>query len=796
MATFYSTGVGGNYPERMTLRTVATINSQDPVANKSNVTISAYAYYNYGQYTAPNPTEGGQSLRIDGVLVFSSSKNLDYTGTSSSNQRLLFSWTGDIEHDPDGTKTAQLKVWQDCPGVTTLDYLSGTHNWTLTTIARASTPTVSASSAAVGTAVTVYTNRASTGFTHTLTYAIGTKSGTIGSSVGESTSWTLPLGIADVLPSSTSGTVTITCKTYSGATLVGTKTVTMKATIPDNDTFKPTISITSIAEATAAMAGAGVYLAGESSLRVKSSATPKYSATIAQYKVEAGGITKYGADITTGVISTSGTVAVKLTVTDSRGYTRVTTTNVTFTGVAAPTLSAATVALGGQVTITTNRAAATLTHTLKYAIGSQTGTIATGVGASHLWNPVPLPIANALPNAISGTVTITQETYNGANLIDSKTVTLGVTVPKNSNFIPGAVINSIGEGASGLTAFSVRIQGKSKLLIAATATPRQGATITQIKVEVDGGTYYGSFTAGAGTKTASVTTATIAATGTVTATLTVTDSRGYTGTHSLGTTVEPYTAPKINTFTASRSPTEQGEDLSAPVSYTISPIANQNTKRYTLRHRPTGGTWTTLVDSTAAYTLTVTRTATGILDADQSHEVELAVSDYFSSAVKTIPIRTAFDLINFNASGTGIAFGKVSEIDAMEVAMPLWYYGKEAHLITESGSGSSGRWVKFSDGTMICFGAINVTIPEQQLLGGFVWGTLGTQAGADPITFPQPFVGAAPMLSLAMEIGEELNTAIRTVSSTAFTWRLYTYSQITTGSAKKLMYTAIGRWKA
>ena len=796
MATFYSTGVGGNYPERMTLRTVATINSQDPVTNKSNVTISAYAYYNYNQYTAPNPTEGDQSLRIDDVRVFSSSKNLDYTGTSSSNQRLLFSWTGDIEHDPDGTKTVQLKVWQDCPNVTTLDYLSGTHNWTLTPIARASVPSISPTSAAIGTAVTISTNRTNPGFTHTLEYALGSQKGTIATGVTDSASWTLPLSLANALPNSTSGLITITCKTYNGATLIGTKTTTMTATVPNSATFRPGATLTAIAEATAAMAGVGTFLAGLSRLRVLSNASAKYGASVTQLKIEAGGAVYYGADITTAVINSTGPVPVKLTVTDSRGYTATDTVNLTFAAVIAPTLSAGSVALGGQVTITTNRAATTLTHTLKYALGSQAGTIATGVGASHLWNPVPLSIANALPNAISGTVTITQETYNGANLLTTKTVTIGVTVPDNATFKPGAAITSIGEGASGLTAFTVRIQGKSKLLIATSATPKYGATIEQIKVEVDGGTYYGSFTAGAGAKTANITTAIIPTAGAVTALLTVTDNRGYTNTHSLGTTVEPYAPPRINSFTASRSPTDQGEDLSAPLDFTISPIANQNTKHYTLRHRPTGGTWTTLVDSTAAYTLSTTHTAAGALDADLSYEVELAVSDYFGSAVKTIPIRTAFDLINFNASGKGVAFGKVSERDALEVAMPLWYYGKEAHLITESGSSTSGRWIKFSDGTMICFGAINVTIPEQQLLGGFVWGTTGTQAEADPVTFPQPFVGAAPMLSLAMEIGEELNTAIRTVSSTAFTWRLYTYSQVTTGSDKKLMYTAIGRWKA
>ena len=672
MATFYSTGVGGNYPERMTLRTVATINSQSIANNTSNVTVSAYAYYNYSRYNTVDPTDGGQSLRIDDVRVHSASKNMDYTGSSSSDQRFLFSWTGDIAHNADGTKTVELKVWQDCPGVTTLDYLAGTHNWTLTTIARASTPTVSASTAAVGTAVTITTNRADAGFTHTLTYAIGAQAGTIATGVGASTSWTLPLAIADALPNSTSGTLTITCKTYSGATLIGTKTVTMTATVPNDATFKPTVSITAITEATAAMAGAGVYLAGESTLRVQSSATPKYSATISQYKVEVDGGTYYGADITTGVLTTAGaTIPVKLTATDSRGYTNTTTTNTAVSAIGGPTLSAATVALGGSVTITTNRAAATLTHTLKYAIGSLSGTIATDVGASHLWNPVPLSIANALPSGTSGTVTITQETYNGPNLIETRTIPLAITIPDNATFKPGAAITSIGEGASGLTAFTVRIQGKSKLLIATSATPKYGAAIEQIKVEVDGGAYYGSFTAGAGVKTASVTTATIAASGTIPVTLTVTDSRGYTNTHSMDAAIEPYAPPRIDTFTAKRSPDDSGEDLTAPLSFTISPLANQNTKRYTLRYRPAGGAWTTAVDSTSYYTRTITHTAAGALDADLSHEVELTVTDSFGSASKTIPIKTSFELVNYRSTGKGIAFGKVSEMDAMEIAMAM-----------------------------------------------------------------------------------------------------------------------------
>lgn len=589
MPTFYNQGVGGNYPERMKLQTIATLNSQDITNNKSNITITCYGYYDYPEYNVVNPTDGAYYLKIDDVTKKSGTQNLSFVGTSPTKKVLIFRWTGDVAHAADGSKTINIKAYQDCPGVTTLDYLYGSNNWKLPTIPRASTPTLSSSTAPLESAVTISTNRAS-------------------------------------------------------------------------DTFK---------------------------------------------------------------------------------------------------------------------------HTLKYAIGAQTGTIATNVDTSHPWSP-PETIANAIPNAKSGVVTITCETYSGTTLVGSKTVSLTVTVPKTSTYLPTVPLPTITEGATGLTAFTAKIQGKSKFRVRSTATPKLSATISQYKVVIDGSAYYGP----------DITSAIIGKSGTIPVELTVTDSRGYAVKVTVNVTVEPYSPPKIINFTAGRAPTDQGVDLSAPVNFSISPIANQNTKRYILRYRPVGGAWTDLVDSTAVYASNLTATAAGILDGNLSYEVELLVSDYFGNASKVELVRSAFELLNFNASGRGVAFGKVSELDALEVAMPLWYYGKEAHLITESGSSSSGRWVKFSDGTMICFGAINATIPEQQLLGGFVWGTTGTQAEADPVTFPQPFVGAAPTLSLAMEVGEELNTAIRTVSTTAFTWRLYTYSQVATGSTKKLMYTAIGRWKA
>lgn len=64
------------------------------------------------------------------------------------------------------------------------------------------------------------------------------------------------------------------------------------------------------------------------------------------------------------------------------------TLTVTYTeGVSVPTVSSSSVNLGSAVTISTNRLTDSATHTLTYAFGSATGTIATNVGASVSWTP-------------------------------------------------------------------------------------------------------------------------------------------------------------------------------------------------------------------------------------------------------------------------------------------------------------------------------------------------------------------------------------------------------------------------
>ena len=105
----------------------------------------------------------------------------------------------------------------------------------LTTIPRASS--ITATDANIGSASTINISRASSGFTHTITYSFGSLSGTIVTKTSDtSVGWTVPTTFFEQIPNASSGTVTLTCQTYNGNTLIGSKTTTMTVTVPTSGT--------------------------------------------------------------------------------------------------------------------------------------------------------------------------------------------------------------------------------------------------------------------------------------------------------------------------------------------------------------------------------------------------------------------------------------------------------------------------------------------------------------------------------------------------------------------------------
>lgn len=261
---------------------------------------------------------GAFGVSINGSSAYHSDGRIQlFNGT------VVASGQATIGHNADGSKS--FGVYVEAGIYTYAVNVSGSATFNLPTIPRATTPTLSTSNLTTGSAVTISMNRASSAFTHTLTYAFGNTSGTIGTGLGTSASWTPPKSLANQIPNAQSGWGTITCKTYNGGTLIGTKSVTFTLNISSD--IVPSISKVLIS-------GAGdvhlaVFVQNYSKVKIDTTASGTYGSTIKSISVEFDGVTYSGASVTSGIQYTSGTKSVKVTVTDSRGKTATWTGNVT-----------------------------------------------------------------------------------------------------------------------------------------------------------------------------------------------------------------------------------------------------------------------------------------------------------------------------------------------------------------------------------------------------------------------------------------------------------------------------------
>lgn len=353
-----------------------------------------------------------------------------------------------------------------------------------------------------------------------------------------------------------------------------------------------------------------------------------------------------------------------------------------------PTLSISTVAMGSAVTITMNRASNSFTHTLTYSFGGASGTVGTGIATQKTWT-VPLTLANQIPNATSGTGTITCYTYNGSTLIGTKSVSFVATVP--ISVIPTISGVSIKETVSGLAAkFNGFVQLKSKVQVAITATGAYSSTIQSYKTTVDGKNYTGN----------NQVTEALSTSGTVTVTTTVTDSRGRTATATNNITVLAYSPPKITSFTAFRANSDgtqnyEGTHTNIAYKFDISSVNSLNDKYYEIVYRLKGSsTWSFITSGTDIYSADTSVISDAVFDADNAYDLAINIYDYFGEDHITLDIPTAFTLMDFRSTGKGVAFGKVSESDRMEIALDIELTGELIQEAKQTPSLQNG-WVNY-----------------------------------------------------------------------------------------------------
>lgn len=181
--------------------------------------------------------------------------------------------------------------------------------------------------------------------------------------------------------------------------------------------------------------------------------------------------------------------------------------------------------IGGTTTISISRQASSLTHTLSYSFGGLTGTIASNVGTSYSWT-IPTSFYAKIPNAKSGTGTITCDTYSGSTKVGTSTCSFTATAAE-SNCKPSisTTIKDTNSTTTALTGDSSKlVKYFSTASVSMSASAKNSASISSCSIS--GGA------SASGTSSASKTVSNISSNS---FTFKATDSRGYS--HS--TTVKP-----------------------------------------------------------------------------------------------------------------------------------------------------------------------------------------------------------------------------------------------------------------
>ena len=206
---------------------------------------------------------------------------------------------------------------------------------------------VAATSGYMGSPLTISITRYATAFTHTIKYTFGSASGTITTKTSAtSIAWTPPMSLCNQIPNAQQGTCTITCETYSGASLVGSSTTTMQLSVPKSVQLEPQAGCAVVSPYNTGTKAAGIatFVQGYSKAEItintaKISTANSYGATPKSYRVSFQGVSIDTAPYRTGVLTSAGTKQITLYITDTRGRTTSNTVSFTVHQYSTPKLS-------------------------------------------------------------------------------------------------------------------------------------------------------------------------------------------------------------------------------------------------------------------------------------------------------------------------------------------------------------------------------------------------------------------------------------------------------------------------
>lgn len=330
--------ISGYTNQYYTYQCVVTENSYNIANNTSNVTVTfsikgqwAPSFYEWETY---------YGIVVDGSVKKTGSSS-PYISTSYVQ---LLTWTGDISHNSDGSKSINVGVYLYHSGPT--NYLP--HQYTsssplsmgsvaLTTIPRASAfGTISGNT--IGSNMTVNITRHSSSFTHQLWYKLGNSAWyDLGAGIGTQKTFAISNDLLSQLPSATSGTLQLCLRTYNGSTQIGSD-VYKNITVYVSNSVIPTVGTITLDPAD--INGQNILVQGKNKITVTvSGCAAGAGSSIKSYTFSGPGIssTTTSTSVTSSnTISSSGTLTYTVQVTDNRGRTASKTATITCYAYTAP----------------------------------------------------------------------------------------------------------------------------------------------------------------------------------------------------------------------------------------------------------------------------------------------------------------------------------------------------------------------------------------------------------------------------------------------------------------------------
>ena len=283
-------------------------------------------------------------VNINGSVVH----NAVHTPTVNAGQTVwVASGTTTVSHNADGSK--KISVSASFNNADRGTYLPTTGSCsgslTLTTIPRATTPSVDKPSLDCGSVIKFTGTSASSNFSHKLYYSWnGTEKliTTIASgSTAVSYSYTIPTDWEKNMPNTTSAIATFILETLNGSTVIGRKSI--NATVKVRSGVLPTIGTVSTSDTNTTCSAMGIFVQSRSCIKFTIGTSGNQGSTISSVSTKFDGQIYSGSTFTTQAIQSSGSLSYTITVTDSRGRTATKSGSVTVVAYNPPSLTSVSV---------------------------------------------------------------------------------------------------------------------------------------------------------------------------------------------------------------------------------------------------------------------------------------------------------------------------------------------------------------------------------------------------------------------------------------------------------------------